>query len=36
MRVKIVIVLQFDDWNTNMDGEINDALVDYMRVIGVD
>jgi hypothetical protein len=33
---KNVIVLQFDDWNTNMDGEINDALVDYMRVIGVD
>jgi hypothetical protein len=33
---KNAIALQFDDWNTNMDGEINDALVDYMRVIEVE
>jgi len=25
--------LKFEDWNINMDGEINDALLDYVRVI---
>lgn len=30
------IELKFDDWNINMDGEINDAFVDYLRVIGVE
>jgi len=27
------LTIRFDDWNTNMDGEINDALLDYIRVI---
>jgi hypothetical protein len=25
----------FEDWNSNMDGEINDAMLDYMRIIKV-
>jgi hypothetical protein len=25
--------IRFEDWNTNMDGEINEALLDYIRVI---
>ena len=25
--------IKFEDWNINMDGEINDALLDYVRVI---
>lgn len=27
------IKLVFEEWNTNMDGEINEAVLDYMRVI---
>jgi hypothetical protein len=27
------LTIRFEDWNTNMDGEINDALLDYIRVI---
>ncbi len=27
------LTIKFDDWNINMDGEINDALLDYIRVI---
>ncbi len=26
----------FEDWNTNMDGEINDAMLDYIRIIKID
>ncbi|HPS13763.1 MAG TPA: hypothetical protein PLB87_10835, partial [Prolixibacteraceae bacterium] len=25
--------IKFEDWNINMDGEINDALLDYIRVV---
>lgn len=28
-----VLSIYFDDWNTNMDGEVNTALIDYLRVI---
>lgn len=28
-----VLSINFDDWNTNMDGEINTALIDYLRII---
>ncbi|MFH0758434.1 MAG: glycogen debranching protein [Bacteroidota bacterium] len=24
--------IEFNDWNTNMDGEINDAMLDYLRI----
>ena len=27
--------LRFDDWNTNMDGEINEAMLDYLRLVKV-
>ena len=27
------LTIRFEDWNINMDGEINDALLDYIRVI---
>jgi len=27
------LTIKFEDWNTNMDGEINDALLDVVRVI---
>jgi len=27
------LTIKFEDWNINMDGEINDALLDYIRVI---
>jgi len=27
------LTIKFEDWNTNMDGEINDALLDYIRII---
>jgi hypothetical protein len=27
------LLIKFEDWNINMDGEINDALLDYVRVI---
>ena len=27
--------IRFDDWNTNMDGEINEAMLDYLRVLKV-
>lgn len=27
------LAIKFEDWNTNMDGEINDALLDYIRII---
>ncbi|MFZ4464251.1 MAG: hypothetical protein ACOYN5_10405, partial [Bacteroidales bacterium] len=27
------LIIRFDDWNINMDGEINDALLDFVRVI---
>ena len=27
------ISLKFEDWNINMDGQINDAMLDYMRII---
>ncbi len=27
------IILKFEDWNTNMDGELNEALLDYLRLI---
>lgn len=27
------IIIRFDDWNINMDGEINDALLDFVRII---
>ena len=27
------ILLKFEDWNINMDGEINDAMLDYLRII---
>lgn len=27
------LTLKFEDWNINMDGEINDALLDYIRII---
>lgn len=27
--------IEFDDWNINMDGEINDAMLDYLRVLKV-
>ena len=27
------LTLKFDEWNINMDGEINEALLDYIRVI---
>lgn len=27
------IKLRFDEWNTNMDGEINEAMLDYFRLI---
>ena len=30
------LTIKFEDWNTNMDGEINDALLDYIRVIRKD
>ncbi len=29
------VELVYEDWNTNMDGEINEALLDYLRVIPV-
>lgn len=32
-RGKNSIELKFEDWNTNMDGKINKAMIDYMRVI---
>ena len=28
-----MLSIRFEDWNTNMDGEINDALLDYIRII---
>lgn len=28
--------IRFEDWNINMDGEINDALLDYIRIIRKD
>ncbi len=28
-----VLSIYLDDWNTNMDGEVNTALIDYLRVI---
>ncbi|MCW0483088.1 MGH1-like glycoside hydrolase domain-containing protein [Gaoshiqia sediminis] len=28
--------IRFEDWNTNMDGEINDAMLDYLRVIRIE
>ncbi len=27
--------IEFNDWNINMDGEINDAMLDYLRIIRV-
>jgi hypothetical protein len=27
------LIIRFEDWNINMDGEINDALLDFVRVI---
>jgi hypothetical protein len=27
------LTIKFEDWNINMDGEINDALLDYIRII---
>jgi len=27
------LMIRFDDWNTNMDGEINEALMDQVRLI---
>lgn len=30
------LLIKFDDWNINMDGEINDALLDYIRVVRKD
>ncbi len=27
------ISLEFEDWNINMDGKINDAMLDYIRII---
>lgn len=30
------LTIKFEDWNINMDGEINDALLDYIRVIRKD
>jgi hypothetical protein len=27
--------IEFDDWNINMDGEINDAMLDYLRIIKI-
>jgi hypothetical protein len=30
------LTIKFEDWNTNMDGEINDALLDVVRVIRKD
>ncbi|MGD9931789.1 MAG: hypothetical protein AB7U05_17350 [Mangrovibacterium sp.] len=29
------LTIRFEDWNTNMDGEINDAMLDYLRVIRI-
>jgi len=30
---KNILTLKFEDWNINMDGEINTALLDYVRLI---
>jgi len=30
------LAIKFEDWNINMDGEINDALLDFIRVIKKD
>jgi len=30
------LTLQFDSWNTNMDGDINEALIDYIRLIQIE
>jgi hypothetical protein len=27
--------IRFDDWNTNMDGKINTAMLDYLRVVSL-
>ena len=27
--------IEFNDWNINMDGEINDAMLDYLRIIRI-
>jgi hypothetical protein len=33
LKGKNEISLEFEDWNINMDGKINDAMLDYIRII---
>ena len=33
---KNTIEINFNDWNINMDGEVNDAMLDYLRVIRIE
>ena len=30
---KNVLKLKFEEWNTNMDGKINEAMIDYIRLV---
>lgn len=33
---KNILTLSYEDWNTNMDGKINDAMLDYLRITKIE
>jgi len=31
-----IVKISFEDWNNNMNVEVNTAMVDFMRIISID